>query len=137
VTPIERWCDPAFRTVHSAFAANFSKRGELGAGCAVTVDGRVVVDIWDSSADAKRTRPWSRDTIVNVYSVRKPIVAVTVAARCSQSGRARLSRAPTCWPMGSLQRSPRWCSAWPPWGCSCMARATGSHSALINGLVNG
>lgn len=74
---VEGACDAAFKAVREAFAANF-ERGEIGAACTVTVDGRVVVDIWGGWADADRSRPWARDTLVNVYSVGKPIVALAL-----------------------------------------------------------
>jgi CubicO group peptidase (beta-lactamase class C family) len=68
-------CDPAFRAVRDAFAANFEK-DEVGAACSVTVDGQVVVDIWGGWADADHRREWARDTMVNAYSVGKPLVAL-------------------------------------------------------------
>ena len=49
---------------------------EVGAALAVYVDGRAVVDLWGGYADAARTRPWERDTIVHLYSVGKAISAV-------------------------------------------------------------
>jgi CubicO group peptidase (beta-lactamase class C family) len=57
--------------VRTAFEENFRDRGELGAAVAVTVDGRTVVDLWGGWADAARTRPWERDTVVNVWSTTK------------------------------------------------------------------
>ena len=69
--------DQRFRAVHDAFVANFDD-GEIGAACAVAVDGRVVVDLWGGWADADRTRPWQADTLVNAYSVGKPVVALSV-----------------------------------------------------------
>jgi len=62
--------------VQDAFADNFSRHGEVGAGVAVTVDGRPVVDLWAGHADAARTRPWMRDTIVNVASTTKGLTAI-------------------------------------------------------------
>lgn len=75
VVAAEGICDRAFSAVREAFAANF-ERGEIGAACTVSVDGHVVVDIWGGWADAQRTRPWRSDTLVNAYSVGKPIVAL-------------------------------------------------------------
>ncbi|MGK2929395.1 MAG: serine hydrolase domain-containing protein [Acidimicrobiales bacterium] len=74
---VKGFCDQAFRPVRDAFAANF-EGGELGAACAVSVGGDVVVDIWAGWADAERTHPWRRDTLVNAYSVGKPIVALAL-----------------------------------------------------------
>ena len=70
-------CDGAFAAVRDAFAGNFSE-GEIGAACAVEVDGRTVVDLWGGWADEDRSRPWQDDTFVNAYSVGKPIVALAV-----------------------------------------------------------
>ncbi|WP_333774163.1 serine hydrolase domain-containing protein [Streptomyces sp. IBSBF 3136] len=64
-------CDARFEAVRTAFEENFRERGELGAAVTVTVGGEVVVDLWGGWADADRTRPWERDTLVNVWSTSK------------------------------------------------------------------
>jgi CubicO group peptidase (beta-lactamase class C family) len=69
-------CDPHFARVKEAFAENFRVRDEIGAAVAVVVDGRPVVDLWAGHADQARTRPWDRDTIVNVYSTTKGMTAL-------------------------------------------------------------
>jgi CubicO group peptidase (beta-lactamase class C family) len=73
---IDGTCDSRFRGVQDAFAENFSRHGEVGAGVAVTVDGKPVVDVWAGHADAARTRLWMRDTIVNVASTTKGLTAI-------------------------------------------------------------
>jgi CubicO group peptidase (beta-lactamase class C family) len=62
---------------------------EIGAALAVCVDGHLVVDLWAGYADAARTRPWDRDTIVNLYSVGKAVTAVC-ALRLVEAGRLDL-----------------------------------------------
>ncbi|MFF5470931.1 serine hydrolase domain-containing protein [Streptomyces achromogenes] len=69
-------CDPRFAAVRDAFEENFRARGELGAAVAVTVAGETVVDLWGGWADPARTRPWERDTVVNVWSTTKGVVAL-------------------------------------------------------------
>ncbi|MEU9338524.1 serine hydrolase domain-containing protein [Streptomyces sp. NPDC048290] len=69
-------CAPRFGAVREAFEANFRDRGELGAAVCVTVGGETVVDLWGGWADAARTRPWQRDTVVNVWSTTKGPVAL-------------------------------------------------------------
>ncbi|MCZ0204616.1 serine hydrolase [Streptomyces sp. UMAF16] len=69
-------CDPRFTAVREAFEENFRARGELGAAVAVTVAGETVVDLWGGWADPARTRPWERDTVVNVWSTTKGVVAL-------------------------------------------------------------
>lgn len=69
-------CDPRFAAVRAAFEENVRERQELGAAVAVMVDGSTVVDLWAGWADAARTRPWERDTVVNVWSTTKGPVAL-------------------------------------------------------------
>jgi len=73
---IEGTCDPEFDRVKDAFAENFEKRNEVGAAAAVMLDGKSVVDIWAGHADKAKTRPWTRDTLVNVYSTTKGVTAI-------------------------------------------------------------
>lgn len=64
-------CDPRFEAVRTAFEENFRDRGEVGAAVSVTLDGATVVDLWGGWADEARTRPWERETLVNVWSTSK------------------------------------------------------------------
>ena len=66
--------DPAFADVADAFVEGFSERGEVGAGLAIVVGGRPVVDLVGGTADDSRA-PWTPTTIVNAYSVVKPLAA--------------------------------------------------------------
>ena len=58
------------------FARNFAERGEVGAGVCVIVDNRVVIDLVGGWADDEGRQPWRHDTLVNFYSVGKPLVAL-------------------------------------------------------------
>jgi len=69
-------CDQSFLKVKEAFAKNFESGQEVGASFAATINGEFVVDIWAGYADAAQTRPWERDTIVNVYSTTKAMTAL-------------------------------------------------------------
>ncbi|MFJ9377162.1 serine hydrolase domain-containing protein [Streptomyces sp. NPDC101455] len=73
---VDGHCDPRFTAVRTAFEENFRDRDELGAALTVTVDGEPVVDLWGGWADEARTRPWERDTVVNVWSTTKGPVAL-------------------------------------------------------------
>ncbi len=68
--------DDGFGPVMDVFAANFAERGDLGAACAVYVDGRPVVDIWAGVADARSGREWQEDTAAVIFSCSKGILAV-------------------------------------------------------------
>jgi CubicO group peptidase (beta-lactamase class C family) len=61
--------------VREAFRASFG-RGEVGASLHVLVHGEPVVDLWGGWADASQERPWQSDTLVNSYSVGKPLAAL-------------------------------------------------------------
>jgi len=74
--PISGTCDTRFAAVRDEFAQNFVERGEVGAGVCVLIDGRVVIDLVGGWADRKRQHPWQVDTLVDVYSVGKPMVAL-------------------------------------------------------------
>jgi CubicO group peptidase (beta-lactamase class C family) len=67
--------DDLFTAVPSALAALLDD-GDAGGSVAVFVDGEPVVDVWGGFADAGRTVPWQRDTIVNVWSVTKTMTAL-------------------------------------------------------------
>ena len=86
---IEGTCDARFARVREAFADNFASRRETGASVALALDGRLVVDLWGGWADKARTRPWTRDTIVNVYSTTKGLTAIC-AHRLAGEGRLDL-----------------------------------------------
>ena len=82
IVAIEGTAAPGFERVRDAFAANFA-RGDLyedvGASLCVYRDGRAIVDLWGGHRDAARTRPWTRDTLINVWSTTKGIAALAVA----------------------------------------------------------
>ncbi|MET0417092.1 MAG: serine hydrolase domain-containing protein [Actinoplanes sp.] len=71
--------DPRFERVHSVFAEHFESGVEVGASFAVVQHGRTVVDLWDGHTDRARTKPWRSDTLVNVFSTTKGIVAILMA----------------------------------------------------------
>lgn len=81
--------------MREAFGANF-EQGELGAACSVTVEGRTVVDIWGGWADGTRRREWTPDTLVNAFSVGKPLVALMLL-QLAEGGRVGLDTTADRW----------------------------------------
>ena len=69
-------CDARFAKVRDGFAANFAAGKEIGAAVCVTVDRKPVLDLWAGHADKARSRPWHKNTIVNVYSTTKGLGAL-------------------------------------------------------------
>ncbi|WP_055401719.1 MULTISPECIES: serine hydrolase domain-containing protein [unclassified Mycobacterium] len=68
--------DSRFEDLVAALADEVTTGGELGAAIAIDVGGELVVDIWGGHADRARTREWSQDTIVNVFSSTKNVTAL-------------------------------------------------------------
>ena len=87
--PVQGRCEPRFARVRDALAEILASGAEVGAALAVHVGGRAVVDLWAGWADAARTRPWERDTLVNLYSIGKAVSAVC-ALRLVEAGRLDL-----------------------------------------------
>ncbi|KAE8375270.1 beta-lactamase/transpeptidase-like protein [Aspergillus bertholletiae] len=67
-------CDPAFASVREMLQQNISSDKEVGASICVTVKGKTVVDIWGGYADIARSKPWTENTIVSVWSTTKTIM---------------------------------------------------------------
>jgi CubicO group peptidase (beta-lactamase class C family) len=92
------WCEPRFRALQEAFAANFTERGELGAAVSVSLGGAVVADLWGGWRDPVRREPWARDTLVNVFSVGKGVLAACLARLAGQGRLDPDARVTRYWP---------------------------------------
>ncbi|KIW69963.1 hypothetical protein PV04_02275 [Phialophora macrospora] len=75
---IQGHCDEKFSQVKDLLQRYVDSGDEVGASIAVNVDGKDVVDIWGGYADQDRTRPWEKDTITNVFSTTKTVVALAI-----------------------------------------------------------
>ena len=98
---IEGWTAPGLESVRDAFAANFARPGdyqEVGAALCVYRDGACVIDLWGGFADAARTRPWTADTLVNVWSTTKLAAAAAVAKLVDQGRIAYAQPVADIWP---------------------------------------
>ena len=71
---IDGFVAQGYEPVRDAFA------GQACGGSALSVrrGGELVVALHEGWADAGRTRPWAKKTLVNVYSVGKPVIALAV-----------------------------------------------------------
>ena len=81
-------CDPAFAGVREAFQANFDLGLDVGASVAVSVGGRMVVDLWGGRRN-EAGAPWEADTLVNLYSTSKTMTALALLV-LADSGRVNL-----------------------------------------------
>ncbi len=73
---VQGYCDDRFTKVKEIFTENFELGLDVGASVAVTHEGKFVVDLWGGFADAAQTKPWERDTIVNVFSTTKIMTTI-------------------------------------------------------------
>ena len=77
--------DERFGAVRQALAESLDE-DDVGASAAVYLDGEPVVDIWGGYADAARTIPWEWDTITNVFSTTKTMVALSALILADRGG---------------------------------------------------
>ena len=68
-------CDERFGEVRDALAESLAK-DDVGASVAVAVRGELVADLWGGYADAGRTVAWEENTITNVWSTTKTMLAL-------------------------------------------------------------
>ena len=80
-------CAPQWQPVLDAFAANF-REGEQGAGVALYYRGELVVNIWAGEKSNRlagiSNQPWVENTIVNIFSAGKGLVALCVLQLVAQ-----------------------------------------------------
>src|SRR6185369_46760 len=98
---IEGYAAPGLETVTDTFAGNFARTGdyqEIGASLCVYRKGERIIDIWGGHADKARTRAWSADTLVNVWSTTKLAAAVCVALLVDRGLIAYGQRVAEVWP---------------------------------------
>ncbi len=115
--------DAKFSKLKDALAANFSDGYEHGAAIAVMLDGKLVVDLWAGYADKAKKKLWQRDTVVNVWSSTKGIVAAAIAMLVEQ---------------GKLQYDKPIANVWPEFAAQGKESITLdqvlSHTSGMNGL---
>lgn len=94
---------PGFEAVGEAFAAD--PRG--GSALTVLRNGEVVVDVREGWRDTGHTAPWDERTLVNIYSVGKPLMAAAVLL-LEQRGLISLpATTATYWPSFTARASVR------------------------------
>lgn len=69
--------DPRFEAMREVLQKSIDSGADLGASVAVVVEGQNVVDLWGGWADTDKTAPWERDTLVNVWSSTKTMMALS------------------------------------------------------------
>ena len=73
---IDGTCAEAFAPLRDVLDRNLADGTDVGASLAVVHDGELVADLW--GGEARPGVPWTRDTIVQVWSVTKTMVGLAV-----------------------------------------------------------
>lgn len=81
---VEGHCDARFAHLKAEFERELASGNELGASIVVNINGTNVVDIWGGYASADHKRPWTKDTIVNMWSSSKTVSALAVLVLISR-----------------------------------------------------
>jgi len=68
-----------FQAVRDCFLENYEKFDELGSAVCIIVDGNKVVDLYTGWKDVDRRSPWTKNTLVNIWSATKGVVAISFA----------------------------------------------------------
>ena len=90
--------DPKFRRVAEAFEKNFVDGLEIGASFCLFQNGEKKVDIWGGHMNAAKTRLWEKDTLVNVWSTTKGVMAFCVARLVDQGALDLREKISHYWP---------------------------------------
>lgn len=124
---IDGWVATGYEALCDTFAANFRRDDdyrEVGAALTVYHHGQTVVDIWAGHADRGRQQPWQSNTLINVYSSTKGILATALALLVER---------------GSLNYQERVSRYWPEFAQAGKATITVaqllSHQAGLSGFV--
>ncbi|MBL6634719.1 MAG: beta-lactamase family protein [Ilumatobacteraceae bacterium] len=70
-------CDRRFETLQEILSSNLDSGADTGASVAVMLGGELVVDMWGGTVAANNPAPWERNTIVNVWSTTKTMMALS------------------------------------------------------------
>lgn len=65
------FCAPGFEALFEAFGKNFRECGDTGAAFAVRRQGELICSLWAGSADREGEKPFTEETLVNVFSSSK------------------------------------------------------------------
>ncbi len=100
---IKGYCDTKFQKVYDAFSDAIESGFETGAALAIEHKGKMIINLWGGYQDAKKTKAWEEDTLVNVFSVTKGVTATCISRLIDQ---------------GKLDPNKRVGHYWPEYSCN-------------------
>lgn len=90
-------CAPGWQAVADAFG-QLLQSGPQGGALTIFHQGECVLDLWGGPADRAGERPWQRDTVVNLFSAGKAVLAVMMADCLQGAGLSPDTRVASLWP---------------------------------------
>lgn len=78
MSPVNGRCDSRFDRVRDLLNEHLHSGREVGASLSVTIDGEEVIDLWGGWREREHIRPWTEDTLVNVFSGSKTVTSLAV-----------------------------------------------------------
>lgn len=88
---------PGLEAVKQAFEDNWN-RIEVGASLCVYHKGKKIVDLWGGFQDRDLSRPWKKETLVNIYSATKGVVSLALANLFDEGKLNYQARVTDYWP---------------------------------------
>ena len=83
---VDGFCEPEFSKLEDIFVKSIQSGFDDGAGFALEVEGKEVLNLWGGFSDRERKKNWQEDTLVNVFSVTKAMTS-TCALQLIESGK--------------------------------------------------
>jgi len=89
---VEGYFEPQFISVVENFMHILAQPEQRGAALCVQIAGETVIDVWGGMHDRTGQQAWQHDTLVNVFSCGKPMLAVVIL-QLVQEGKLQLDAA--------------------------------------------
>ena len=69
---------PEFQKIYDIFNNQINSDYELGAGISIEYKGELIVDLFGGFKSESKTTKWTKDTLVNVWSVTKAVTGICI-----------------------------------------------------------
>ena len=107
-------CNHRYSEIERLFDETISSGFDTGASVVIEHHGEQVVNMWAGYTDADKTKLWSNDTLVNVFSITKAITAVCIIKLVDE---------------GRLDLKQKVSYYWPEYGCN------GKENTLVSDFL--
>ncbi|MEV0094987.1 serine hydrolase domain-containing protein [Streptomyces sp. NPDC050738] len=98
MTRIHGTYHPRFQPLIDEFSRRIDAGEEVGASLAAVHEGEMVLDVWGGWTDETRTTEWAEDTVTNVWSSTKTVVALAALMLVDRGQLDVYEKVATYWP---------------------------------------